>query len=442
MSRLTALLLLALLGGSATPPAARAWQTVLPETDEGGAEQVVFDGARNVIAAGASRVSGDDQLLTVAKFSRRGELRWVTGVRPQASRLRALAVDAADDVFVAGAVGGEDEDTLGRFVVVKLDGSTGEERWRYESIEGGFARGLGVDPAGNVVAAGHVIRPCDCNGGCAECAIGVTVKLAGDSGTEIWRHEVDRFPLPTPLPAALALRADGDVVEVSDAGLRRLAGSTGAVLWDAPVAWAPGSGDFDIEIDPAGDAVAASGRLLVKISDRVGAPAWQQTVVGLEGFFGRIDDLATDSAGDVLVAAHGAGAGFDTDFVAVKLGGATGEELWRHVVEGPDASGANAIAADRAGDVVVTGTALEGGTFLRSWVVKLAGVTGGPRWERRLEGLGCGATLGGLALDRAGRVAVAAALCIEREPFLSEFHFAVARLSRGTGLGLRPIRLR
>src|SRR5262245_14629987 len=432
MPRILGGALLTLLAILARPPEAPAWQTVL-DPSIGAAQLVAFDRARNVIAAGRTRISGDDSLLTVVKLNRRGEPRWLTGIAPQASRLSALGVDAAGDVFVAGAVGGSDEDSFGRFVVVKLGGASGDERWRQELPGDGFANDLVLDPAGDVVAGGYVTRTCGCDVECYPCAVGITLKLASQTGAELWRREAGPYQVD-----ALAMRADGDVVGADLAGAWRLTGATGAVVWESALSQEPGL--VLVTVDPAGNMLRAGRQSVVKLAGETGVSSWNATIAGLEGVFGRSTDRTADGAGDVVVGAAAAGEGLDTDAAVVKLAGSDGRERWRYTVAEPEPTSAGAIASDAAGDVIVSMSWQDRTTSrLRGRVAKLAGTSGTPRWQREPDGLGCGATVGGLAVGTRGGVAIAGSLCTE---FQFDHHFAVFRLSRGSGLGLRPLRVR
>jgi hypothetical protein len=107
---------------------------------------------------------------------------------------RDLAIDAAGDVVVAGRFDGhlgfEDEEPT-RFAVLKFAGDTGDELWRHEdqgrpdSIES-FAWAVTVDAAGDVIAGGKLIttlRFFDSG------AAFLVVKLEGATGDLLWRQQ-------------------------------------------------------------------------------------------------------------------------------------------------------------------------------------------------------------------------------------------------------------
>jgi hypothetical protein len=98
--------------------------------------------------------------------------------------------------------------------------------------------------------------------------------------------------------------------------------------------------------------------------------------------------LATDPAGDVVVAgtvetAYGPVRG--ADFFVAKLAGDTGAERWRRIVTFPYGQ-PFAIAVDARGDVVVGGHLKNIETGADWTVVRLAGDTGDERWRHVVDG--------------------------------------------------------
>jgi len=124
------------------------------------------------------------------------------------------------------------------------------------------------------------------------------------------------------------------------------------------------------------------------------------------------------------------------DFTVVKLAGAGGGEQWRRVVDGPGHTfdAAVAVAADPKGNVVAAGIT-EGAAPPRGFtVMKLAGRSGGVRWDRRLEGtahLDRGDAATSVALDRSGHVFATGVLY----DLGTGFDLAVLRLRSRTGRG-------
>src|SRR5205823_3605557 len=90
--------------------------------------------------------------------------------------------------------------------VVKLDGASGAESWRFSFagppaiVPGAEAQAVVVDAAGDAIAAGTLVtRGADA---------GSVVKLAGGTGQLIWRRDIDTSITST---SALVLDDGGDV---------------------------------------------------------------------------------------------------------------------------------------------------------------------------------------------------------------------------------------
>jgi hypothetical protein len=97
-----------------------------------------------------------------------------------------VTLDLTGDVIAAGYL--TNSLTQDDFTVVKLDGTSGAERWR-KTINGtsnGVDRALAVavDLNGNVVAAGHIRNTV---------TLGdlIVIKLDGITGSELWRQTID-----------------------------------------------------------------------------------------------------------------------------------------------------------------------------------------------------------------------------------------------------------
>lgn len=115
--------------------------------------------------------------------------------------------------------------------------------------------------------------------------------------------------------------------------------------------------------------------------------------------------VAMDARGDVILAGDIRVARVWGTIQVVKISGATGEVLWTRGITGQrrkPGDGVNAVALDRAGDVVVGGTIYQGGQF-HFGVVRLSGRTGARRWRVVLPSAGYDQVTA-LAVDPAGDV--------------------------------------
>src|SRR5262249_42897680 len=119
----------------------------------------------------------------------------------------ALATDPTGDVVVAGTV----EDAYGPvrgtdFFVAKLAGDSGAERWRrIVTFPYGQPFAIAVDAHGDVVAAGVASA-------FATSSDFEVLKLAGDTGADRWRTNLNGTDGAFESAHALALAPDGDVV--------------------------------------------------------------------------------------------------------------------------------------------------------------------------------------------------------------------------------------
>jgi outer membrane protein assembly factor BamB len=243
------------------------------------------------------------------------------------------------------------------------------------------AREVIVDPAGDVVAGGTI-------GDTA----GV-VKLAGDTGGELWRREVDSVGFVS----GLATDGSGDVAvllsigngSTFDLAVVKLDGMTGAEMWRYTLPAVPmvsiGNAARDIGVDVAGDVFVggaveniATGRdfLVLKLSGPTGAELWRREITGaIPDGPDLVEALVLDASGDVVAAGALDRTIFSNDntFVVVKLDGATGSDVWRY--EEPADQVANDVTLSPDGNVVA------GGGFADYKIVKLDGSTGARLWR-------------------------------------------------------------
>ena len=195
---------------------------------------MVVDSASDVVAAGAA--------FGVVKLAgSTGTEVWRT--TPLGGDAKSLAVDSAGDVVVGGT-------STHDFTVVKLSGSTGAELWRV-TLTGNspsfddVAYAVAVDPSGDVVAAGYVFSYPPGNEM-------VTIKLAGSTGTEVWRHAV---AVPTVVSngdffaVALAIEpSSGDVITAGGSFITGGYSDTISTDYGSPIggreAWSGDSGGY------------------------------------------------------------------------------------------------------------------------------------------------------------------------------------------------------
>ncbi len=215
----------------------------------------------------------------------------------------AMAVDLAGDVIVTGKFDVPPLDVLHAAkdaFVAKLDRSTGAQLWRHvitgTATGAGTADGLG---AIDVLANGDVVVA----GGTAEVSTDVdpiVVRLDGSTGAELWR-----FAQPQPDHATMsgvAASAAGLVFASGTTGTFALDGATGEVVWSDPAL----TSRAGIALDSAGDLFVATGEffpdtapgVVTKLVGTTGAIAWQRTLATPTIVDVFEDDVIVRSAGE------------------------------------------------------------------------------------------------------------------------------------------------
>jgi uncharacterized delta-60 repeat protein len=359
-----------------------AWETSVRgsgtfSTDS--AHAVVVDPAGNVVAAGqiANPETGLD--FAVIKFDATGRKLWrqiLHGSRSSGfDGANAIGMDPSGDVIAAGFT--ENTDTGRDFTVVKLHGATGTELWR-QVIDGGSftavdeARTVAVDARGDVVVGGRIRGSSSPLAGTSDFFV---VKLSGADGRELWHHLIQSTGAAA--AHAVAVDATGDVIAVG--GQDSLRGRNGRFL-------------------------------VVKLNGDSGTELWRQTITGTLGADSVALSVAVDTQGNVLAAGATTNSGAGSDFTVIKFDGDSGRELWRQALSGTAAGGAaaRAVTVDAVGDVFAAGLIVNAGSDGDFTVARLNGTTGEVRWLVSLSSSGgISDFANALTLDGAGNVVAA-----------------------------------
>lgn len=400
------------------------------------ANAVAVNAVGDVVAAGGIGTAGSEHDFTVVKFDgESGSQQWrqqLNGSSPHINSASAMAVDAGGDVVAAGGLtnAGTDSD----FTVLKLDGANGAERWRqvFNGTADGFdrANAVAVDAAGDVIAAGMI--------GDTGASGGFTVlKLGRHNGAERWRQVIHGPVHLFEFVHAVGVDAAGDVVaaglttysgvepDLTNFAVVKLDKSNGAEHWRQVITGPlPGRGDAAraVAVDPSGNVVAVGairtigtsrGFTIVKLDSVSGAEHWRYVVTGTGAFdsLNGASSVAVDAAGDVAAVGTISNTGTQADFIVLKVNGTSGIELWRRTLNGT-ANGvdrANAVTLDAAGDVVAAGFLANTATGSDFTVVKFDGASGAERW-RQVVPSPSGCCVGGaqtVTVDAAGDVVAA-----------------------------------
>ena len=386
-----------------------AWEAFLRNTTDylfDYADPVAVDSRGNVIAGGAT------DGFTVAKFTGdSGSEQWRYTADFGGYTAAAVAVDGADDVVATGG--------FSAFVVVKLDGRTGAEVWRYLAgavapYQGALA--VAVDQSGDVFAGGATA-----NGGNTNDF--TVVKLAGATGTELWRTTINDGAAE-----ALLLDTAGDVVAAGVIGsfaVIKLAGATGAEAWRHVIPDAGWAQAFALAFDPHTNTIAVAGSgyfNVVKVAGQTGDELWRQSIsIPFNPQSAAAQTVIIDAAGDVVAAGFLPDDRQAVDFAVIKFAGVSGNEVWRAVLHGSGqsaggscciypADAASGVAVDASGDVLAGGILTNTSSYRDFFLVKLAKATGTEVWRRVLNGGRSGSysgdQAGSVAVDGAGNVVV------------------------------------
>jgi hypothetical protein len=167
---------------------ARLWSVVVNGTASSSQDEargVAVDGAGNVVAVGVTQNATRD--LTVIKLDPNGQEIWLKNIDNNGfDQGVAVALDPNGHVLAAGVV--TDPNTGADLAVIKFSGSdpNGQELWRQtvDAVEGNDqARAIAVDAAGDVVVAGFVSRDANVNENF------IVLKLSGEDGDLLWDLE-------------------------------------------------------------------------------------------------------------------------------------------------------------------------------------------------------------------------------------------------------------
>jgi hypothetical protein len=241
---------------------AELWRHVITATtnDSNYVTTIAVDGSGDLVVGGVFVNTSSIMKLAGAT----GTVTWTQAIT--GGNASEIALDGGGDLFVAGSA----SSTTGTdFAVFRFAGSTGAELWRYttsgtsayNSYDG--AAGVALDSAGDVVAAGSLDNRATFNDI-------VIVKVAGTTGTEVWRSVISGSTDPYSYEVARSVIVDGadDVITGGDLGERRReypaafkhSGATGAEIWRQVF------GGWILAPLPGGDAVAAGSRNLARLS--------------------------------------------------------------------------------------------------------------------------------------------------------------------------------
>lgn len=427
------------------------WCTIIrgTSTAPSGVGDLVIGPDGAVVAVGQISYLGSAGDLAVAKLDpETGEVHWQVRVNGPAAGgsdlVASVALGTNGDVFAAGSQYNDPTDV--DFTVVKLGSADGALEWSraFSGSKPGavdFAKKVVADSRGDAVAVGWLEN--------AESIRDLAVvKLAGASGDELWRLVIDGGAQGDDSAVDVALTPDGGVAVTgvlksantgNDIAVLKFDGQYGAESWRALIDGPAGGDDeaFAVATDSAGDVLVAGQAagigtyldfIVVKLDGSSGREKWRRILVGDTEARDVAFALAVDAANDVIAGGRLAPPDRVTSTFVVKLAGGDGGEIWRYSPEHSEREeGVSGLVVDSAGDVLATSRTFDEDTVQDFEVLKLSGRTGERRWSRRLDGAAGHDTAWGVSLDPWDNAVAVGTV------FGDHYDFAVAKLDGNLG---------
>jgi uncharacterized delta-60 repeat protein len=409
-----------------------------PANRDDEAQALAVDGGGNVVVTGSSRDSRGADYYTAKYAAANGALLWeqrYNGLSKSYNEANAVVVDGSGNLVVTGY--SEGSGSSGDYYTAKYAAADGALIWEQRSNGGGQA--VAVDGCGNVVVTGSSRTRYDEHGNWLAYDY-YTAKYAAADGALLWEKRYNGSGNYYDSASAVAVDGGGNVVVTgysyntnfsADYYTVKYAAADGALLWEQRA-----TGNERSSLGPA-VAIDGSGNVVVAgVSDFIqylnppwegdyytakyaavdGALLWEKHYNGPARSFDQAQAVAVDGTGNVVVTGRtgnlsGEDGFSESDYYTAKYAAADGTLLWEKRYNGP-ANGddwAYAVAVDRSGNVLVTGTTDgdgfgSGGDY---YTAKYAAANGALLWEHRYNGPSNGSDAAqAIALDCSGNVVV------------------------------------
>ena len=434
-----------------------AWKRTYSAVHDGtGDDSIVataVDKKGAVAVTGTSWLGSSNDYYTI-KYSSAGTVMW--SKRHQDPNNRniapvAIAADQEGNVIVTGYAYSKEYRVPDHssyyfnlnYYTVKYASSSGKVIWekRYNGSGNGddVPSAMTVDAHGNVIVTGYSYNG-DGNISSQVSQDYCTVKYAADDGTLIWDKRYDGTAHWEDTATAVAVDSDGNVIVTGSSSGKtgflndgydyctiKYAESDGTKLWEHRYnSNSPPLSNWDL---PTAIAVDKHGNVVVtgdsrgdfytaKYAASNGAQIWERRGP-VDARFNSSHDVALDSVGNVFVSGtvstdDGFG-GDNLDYYTAKYNAATGKVIWQKRYAGPREDGddtATAMATDRNGNVIVTGTSQNSsdqyiGDTYDIFTISYGGNSGKILWKNRINGPADRADFGtALNIDKSGNIFV------------------------------------
>jgi len=254
------------------------------------------------------------------------------------------------------------------------------------------AEAVVIDASGNVLVTGRSYDYTN-NGDY------YTAKYSAANGALLWQKRYNGPANGFDWPHGIAVDGNGNVVVTGDSGglgfhddfyTAKYAAADGALVWERR---AIGGGNA-VTVDRSGNAIVTGYSFAIngtnadfytaKYAATNGMLLWEKSYNGPANRFDRASAVVVDGNGDVIVTGYSSAGVSNNDFYTAKYAAADGALLWEKRYNGPlnRDDGAVALAVDRNGNVVVTGSSPTGSS-LDYYTARYAAANGALLWEKR-----------------------------------------------------------
>ena len=311
--------------------------------------------------------------IVVRKIRADGSWAWSTYRNaPEGGLILAtgIAVDAAGDVYVSGYL--DVGPGSNAFMTIKYDGETGVQLWERQATNNSHfmnqANRVAVDHAGNAFAAGT-----EYHAGIEFRTDFLIVKYQGSSGNELWRASYPGIDTFVAEVTAIAIDGNGDVVIGATSGSNLITvkfdGDTGQQLWarEFPIISNADTNEnlAALVVDGDGNVIvtgstlqpdASSNVVTLKYAGSDGSTLWEREYDGAASDDDLPRAMAVDSSGNITIAGTSVSAESGNDFLTLHYGN-DGTLLWsrRFSTTNTNNESLRAVTLDDHGNPFVTG---------------------------------------------------------------------------------------
>lgn len=350
------------------------------------AQALAVDSHHNVVIAGSSSNGTNNEYVTIKYAAADGALLWERRSGSAArfhSDAQSVAIDAAGNVIVTGHTYYAPD--FSDLRTEKYDGATGTLLWRTDHNDTAnapdYAQAIALDADKNIVVTG--------SSGKGTNHVSYTAKYAATNGAILWERRCDELGDDSNYPAMMVLDAHGNAI-VTGFSLSpapsvprhftvKYRSADGALLWQRI---GPAGHAYAAAILPSGDVVVAGSWYngtndfwsITRCASLDGSLVWEHR--GPRGFARAV---VVDPLGNVI--ATGESHLFSYDFYTIKIRGTDGTVLWDKHYDGHGTDRARALAVDPDGNIAVTGS-VSIGSGLDIYTAKYRAADGSLLWER------------------------------------------------------------